>query len=274
MVRDLLLMGIPRGGTTLACKLAGQCENALALFEPMDVTTFDSHRDANLRKIDAFLSSVRAGVALHGTAPSKQKDGHVPDNPFTGRVGDDVRALQVSVGPVRPVGRLDEDFTLVVKHNAAFIAMLPELADRFECVAVVRNPVDVLRSWASVPLPVREGRLPAGERIDPDLGRGLDAMASVFARQLHLLEWMFDRITRYMPRERVLTYEGIISSSGRALYSTLALAPGAETPLAPRAMSAGAGSQDLGLRELLRREGAWRQWYSDAEMGAAAGNEE
>ena len=33
--RDLVLTGIPRGGTTLACRLLVFCDDSVALFEPL-----------------------------------------------------------------------------------------------------------------------------------------------------------------------------------------------------------------------------------------------
>lgn len=272
MSRDLLLMGVPRAGTTLACKLAGGCRDTLALFEPMDVHAFTGRREDDLERVAGFLREVRQGLREHGTAPSKQRDGLVPDNPFAGRVGDRDRALQVSVGPIRPDHPLGPDFTLVVKHNAAFIALLPELATCFECVAIVRNPVAALRSWASVPLPVREGRLPAGERLDPTLAAILDAETDAFERQLHLLEWLFGRIHRFLPEDRVVRYEDLVGGNGEPLYRALGLRPAAPTPLQLRGAAIAADAPWQRLATLPSRAGAWRHWYGDAEIAAALGD--
>ena len=64
---------------------------------------------------------------------------------------------------------LPEAFTLVVKHNAAFAAGISVLAERFPTVAIVRHPLAVLASWQTVPHPVSQGRVPAGEHNDPVL---------------------------------------------------------------------------------------------------------
>jgi len=112
---------------------------------------------------------------------------------------------------------LSQDFSLVIKHNAAFTALLPELAQRFECYCLVRNPLAVLASWNSVNLPVSTGRLPAGEHFDQALSRRLDAEPDLLERQLHLLDWLFGRFAAHLPAERILRYEDIVHSAGAAL---------------------------------------------------------
>ena len=58
---------------------------------------------------------------------------------------------------------LSARFTLLIKHNALFAALLPRLTESFPCLALVRNPLSVLASWQTVDLPVHPG---------PDTGRG------------------------------------------------------------------------------------------------------
>ena len=58
---------------------------------------------------------------------------------------------------------LTEDFLLVVKHPAAFSAMLPTLSQHYPCFAAVRNPISVLGSWNSVAYPIHRGHIPAAD---------------------------------------------------------------------------------------------------------------
>src|SRR5690606_38692646 len=142
-------------------------------------------------------------LLAEGIAWSQQVDGQVPDNPFVSEAGADGRRRhQVTRGLIRPGKPLSDAFTLVVKHNAAFTALLPALAERFDTWAIVRNPLAVLASWYSVELPVTQGRLPAGERLDPALAATLDAEPDVVSRQLRILDWLFSRYAAALPRER------------------------------------------------------------------------
>jgi hypothetical protein len=72
-----------------------------------------------------------------------------------------------------------------------FTALLEGLTHCFPTYALVRNPLSVLASWNSVALPVRQGRLPMAERLDPSLRRMLRRRSDRFERQICLLGWFF-----------------------------------------------------------------------------------
>ena len=271
--RTLLLTGVPRGGTTLACQLLGRCAGAVALFEPMDVATLPPTRAAALDAIAAFCADARASLLADGTAPSKQREGAIPDNPFgAARGADGRRAVQVALGRIRVEPPPAPGFTLVVKHNAAFAALLPELATAFDTLAIVRHPLSVLASWNSVDLPVREGRVPAGERLDPALAATLQAEPDRIARQLIVLDWFFARFTAHLPADGVLRYEDIVATQGDVLRARAGLAGVHGTPLAERnanALYAGVDVDALADR-LAGATGAWTRWYDAGDIAALA----
>lgn len=271
--RDIALTGIPRGGTTLACRLLGRCEGTAALFEPMDVMALPTgDRAAAVQAVRAFFDDCRDRWATSGRLPSKQRDGQVPDNPFGARDAEGRRAALADPGwiqvPPRPAG----DGTLVVKHNAAFAALLPELAASFETLAIVRNPAAVLASWYSVPLPVSTGRVPAGERLDPALASRLDAAPGVVARQLHLLDWFYGRFATHLPPDRVLRYEDVVASGGALLAGRLGLPQPEPLPLSSRNANPLYESPALrdALGALASTEGRWQRWYSRVDVDSAA----
>ena len=272
--RNLALTGVPRSGTTLCCRLLGMARDTVALFEPMDVAALPRERGPALDQIGTFFAQSRASLVADGTAWSQQVDGRVPDNPFASvRAADGRRPRQAERGRIHLAGRdLAPDFTLAIKHNAAFTALLPELAERFETCAVVRNPLAVLASWHSVDLPVSRGRLPAGEHFDPGLARRLDAEPDCISRQLLLLDWLFSRYERCLPRERVLAYEDVVASDGQALAAAF------NVELEPQALS-GRNASPLYSIEACERlasrlhhdAGAWRSRYVDADVEALLG---
>jgi hypothetical protein len=261
--RDVALTGVPRGGTTLACRLLGQCELTVALFEPMPVLTLPCERAAAVEAVQAYYREVRAQIVREGTAPSQQQHGYVPDNPFAEPDPNGARPAQASAGLLRIDPAIGNSCTLAIKHNAAFTALLPELAQCMPTVAIVRNPLAVLASWQSVPLPVREGRVPAGERFDPALRRRLDDANAPLERQLIVLDWCFRQYAEHLPPERVIRYETMIASQGGALRHVLALRGQADAPLSerhPRRLCSAAALHAL-ADALRSRDGAWRLWY-------------
>ncbi|MDZ4348797.1 MAG: hypothetical protein U1A22_04605 [Xanthomonadaceae bacterium] len=269
--RTLLLTGVPRGGTTLACRMLGQAADTVALFEPMSVDRLPADPDAACDAIREFATDARRSLLHDGTAPSKVQGGAVPDNPF-GAPEPGVGQRRLLVERARLV--LDRPpapgFTLVIKHNAAFTALLPRLTSHWpgRVLALVRQPLAVLASWQTVPVPVADGRVPAGERFDLELAGALMREPDRLRRQLIILDWCFRRYVA-LPASAVLRYEDIIATGGQALYRAAGVV-GPHHALDPRNANPLYRQLDLeSLAEALRRhDGAWRQWYDNRSIDA------
>lgn len=261
--RNIALTGVPRGGTTLACRILGHCAQTVALFEPMPVQDLQCRREGALVQVLRYYDEVRAQIASSGTAPSQTHLGAVPDNPFAEPDASGHRRSQACPGLLKVNPFVGDHYALVIKHNAAFTALLPELGQRLPTYAVIRNPLAVLASWQSVPLPVREGRIPAGERLDLALGTMLDAANNTRERQLIVLDWFFQRFADHLPRDHVISYESIIASQGDALRSALGVRGSNQAQLDehhPRRLCSQALLQELAA-DLHARPGAWQHWY-------------
>lgn len=264
MISDIVLTGLPRSGTTLACKLLGDAPDTVALFEPMRVGLLPTEsRDAAVKSVSAFFAASRQSLLEQGRAVSQQIAGAVPDNPMIDeRDATGLRQRAATLGELRVDKPLSLHFTLVVKHNAAFTALLPELAQRFETFAVVRNPLAVLASWNSVDLPVSRGRVPAGERLDPVLAARVGGEPDLIRRQLVILNWFCQRFDLVLPPERILRYEEVVDTGGQALAD----ACGVAVPVRPLSRRNASANYDPALCSTLARhlradEGAWRRFY-------------
>lgn len=269
----IALTGVPRSGTTLCCRLLGDADDVVALFEPMKVGDLPAtDRSAALDMIAAFFDESRDSLLSSGRAISQQVGGAVPDNPIASRRNEaGKREREASRGEIEVGKELSRDFTLVIKHNAAFTALLPELAQRFQTWAIVRNPLAVLASWHSVSLPVSKGRLPAGERLDPALAEALTAEDDLVGRQLVVLDWFFNRFHSHLPPDRVLPYEDIVASGGTALAEACGVRM---QPVELRERNASRlydpGVASMLARRLLESDGAWRHFYRGEEVEALA----
>lgn len=271
---DVILTGVPRGGTTLACQLLHQCEGCVSLFEPIDISTLPrGDRAAAVGEILRFFAQTRAGILRDGSAPSEQVDGQVPDNPFASTRGTDGGRERIALpGCIRIEPVPTADFTLVVKHNASFTALLPQLAQNFRVLAIVRHPLPVLASWNSVDLPVRGGRIPAGERFDPVLAASLDAEPDRLQRQLLVLDWFFVRFHKQLPAADVLRYEDIVASQGECLRERAGLSCAPAVALSER------NANSLYSRDEIPRlaaalsafNGSWQHWYPSDSITAMA----
>ncbi|PJK13172.1 hypothetical protein CO614_02030 [Lysobacteraceae bacterium NML120232] len=271
--RDIVLTGVPRSGTTLSCRLLNDAADTVALFEPMQVELLPVDAPAAaVAQIHDFLAQSRSQLLHEGQCWSQHVDGQVPDNPVSSRREEDGSRLHQAVrGRIRIEKPLRPDFTLAIKHNAAFTALLPALIKTQDVYGIIRNPVAVLGSWHSVGLPVSQGRLPAGERLCPRLRAQLADEADLLTRQLIILDWFFGRFAEHLPAERVSRYEQLVESHGQSLAAMLGL------PLPARDLQSRNSSRLYDAeaarhwtQHLLARGGAWSHWYGRDEILAAA----
>ena len=271
--RTVLVTGTPRSGTTLTCHLLNKLADTVALHEPMKVKAFaelGSH-EAICRSIQHFCDEQRTSILTRKRAISKNADGVVPDNPM-GVVGTEggLRRSIVAKGEIVIDKPLSRDFTLVVKHNSAFTAVLGTLVTRFPVFAVVRNPLATLSSWSSIDFNARRGYAEAAERLDPDLRAKLASIDDDLDRQICLLDWFHGRFRAYLPERAIIRYESVVESGGRALSVVRPEARELDEPLESRNANTLYDHQRM-LRigeRLLASEGAYWQSYSKQSVAA------
>lgn len=276
MSRFVALTGLPRSGSTLCCHLVGASPDAIALVEPMDVTALDAddHRRA-VEQVRAFFEDSAATLRSQRRAATVHAAGRLPDNPYGRRLAPDgLRERTVAeVEAVHFDKPLSPDFLLLVKHNAAFAALLPGLAEVVDVLGLVRNPLAVLCSWQTVPIPPQRGRAVAAEHFDPTLRRRLDAESEVLERQVLLLDWFFGRYVEHLPGGSILRYERVAADGGAGLRERLGLAaPAGAKALEERNANAAYAGVDVArlADRLLAARGAWSPLYADTEIAALA----
>jgi hypothetical protein len=274
----VLLTGLPRSGTTLACELLNGLPDVRALAEPPILPRLPSRPssasgeasfeiDDLYHAIDEFAAEQRRSILERGMAVTKHVAGQV-----TGTIVEDRRS---GASPRRslierseiPISRpASSEFTLVIKHPIVFTAQLRGLHERFSLFALVRNPLAVLGSWESMPWwHLREGSLRVPAAMAPEITRRLASIEDVLDRQVEMLEWLFEQYTTVLARERVIRYEDLISSGGSALAGIASSAASLSVPLAGRNSAAVYDRSYLrqaGARLLARGErAAWRAFY-------------
>lgn len=234
---NILITGTPRSGTTLTCHLLNKVPNTLALHEPMRPKRLAGMATAAERvaAVAAFCAEQRRMALEEGRAVSKNEDGQVPDNPVGGKRTDaGLRTSKVSRGYVAVTKPLSPDFALAIKHNSGFAALLEELTPHFPVFAVIRNPLATIGSWSSVTFNVQDGHSGVGENLNDDLRRMLAAIADPLDRQVALLDWFHRRFLALLPPDRIIRYEAMIRTGGRALAVVRPAAAELDEPLVER----------------------------------------
>jgi len=271
-MRNVLITGTPRSGTTLLCSLLNKLPNTVALHEPMNVWQFPDCPDAMAiaDAIDRFCTDTRKSLLEKGVAVSKHVGGLIPDNVAADQVNrSGTRLRHTEHGPVRIDKELTDEFALAIKHPVAFTALLDTLSKRFECVAIVRNPLSMLASWNSLAwLNVKNGHAPIGEKLDPQLRQALAAEPDVFERQIQIVEWFYKRFRKFLPEDAVIKYEDVIQSRGRELAGFFPEAGALNEGLVSKNVNKfydRALMLELG-EKLLRRSGVIWDFYSKSDV--------
>ena len=185
---------------------------------------------------------------------------------------DGLRQTQGGQGEILIDSALSGEFTLLIKHNALFAALLPGLVSTATCLALVRNPLAVLASWQTVDLPIHQGRIPAGEQYDPELHRALDKEDDVLRRQVVVLNWFFDRYRTHLEPRSILRYEDVVATCGRTLFDRLGSGDAPSVPLENRNGNRAYAGADVGrlLATLVSESGAWSAFYTVADCERVA----
>ncbi|HEY1772242.1 MAG TPA: hypothetical protein VGH91_03490 [Gammaproteobacteria bacterium] len=273
MARDIALTGLPRSGTTLVCQLLGGLPDSVALIEPMKVAGFPAlgAHSAIAGEIAGYFGRMRTSLLTNGKAESAHTDGAMTDNTFEApRTDGNLRQNSITRGEVSIDKPLTADFTLCIKHIAAFTAVLQPLSARLPVYAMVRNPLSVLASWSTVDTPINRGHIPAAEGLDAMLAKALLAEDDPLARQLHILDWFFERFSRFLSKDAVLRYEDIVASGGAALSVIVPAAAGLKAQLANRNQSYSDRRLQLLAERLLDSDGAYWNYYSRESVAELA----
>jgi hypothetical protein len=155
-----------------------------------------------------FLEANRnALVGGHTVRDRRREDGTPVTNYVAAGAPGAKRALNVEEHDVsRP---LTGNGLVAVKHNAPFLAVLPELERTGVPVwAIVRHPVPVVASWLSVDLPVSKGALPVARRFWPECEGSLEGLTG-----LERLARLYDNLCRRLAESgaEITRYEDLVA---------------------------------------------------------------
>ena len=270
---NIVLTGPGRSGTTLTCHLLNKLPNTVALAEPLSPGRFEEQMpdyEAVCDELEQVYRRMRHKALKQGVVRSKHVGGIVPDNTKANQVGG-VRQRIAVKGNIPVDKNLDRDFYLAIKQPGMFTALLPHLAKRFPCYAIVRNPLAILASTGS--LQPKEKKNPTA-RVRYDAGYHRQVQESQQAgtnrvnRMLQRIHYPFERYEKFLPREHVIRYEDICATGGRALEVIVPAAADLDVPLENK------NANPLYDRErvlrvgerMLKSEGAYWNFYTREDV--------
>jgi hypothetical protein len=270
--RNIVITGPGRSGTTLTCHLLNKLPETVALSEPIAPGRFADRlpdHEAVCDGIEEYYLDMRRMALREGVVISKHVGGVVPDNHLTNGEVEGVRRRVAQKGRIGVGKDLRPGFYLAIKQPRMFTALLPTLAKRFPCFAVVRNPLAIRASSLSIESKKARGKNPhAIARYDEGFRRyiheGKVESRDKLDRWLLKTHYIFERYRRELPRNHIIRYEDIVGSGGKALEVIVPAARELDEPLRSRNLNPLYDRDDIlpYAERLLESEGAYWDFYS------------
>lgn len=263
--RNVILTGVPRSGTTMACRLLSEYPDVIALNEPLERELFPDRTSA-LRNIQESFVRFRTSLRKKGLALARiGEEGRPVDNAYSETSGRRERVIERR--EIKFDKALSPNFTLIMKHCAEFTLLLPDLAGTYPTYAIIRNPLASLNSWASVDIPASRGRVAKAGKLAPDLHARLESLPNLLDKQLHILDWYFTQFA-HLPADHIIRYETVTGTGGKALDPIAGCGmPHASTLSSRNNSSLYDRERALRLGEaLLHSDGAYWSFYSRSEV--------
>lgn len=270
--KDIILTGIPRSGTTMACRILCEYPDVIALNEPMDSDLFPN-REASIHSVKQSFHQFRHSLLTTGKARARVGEGgRIIDNAYSEQDGTRKRVVQRE--EIRFTKKLSPDFTLVMKHCSEFTMLLAELREIYPCFAMIRNPLAVLNSWATVQIAASRGRISKSDRLNPTLYKALEDLPALLDKQLYILDWYFSQFSM-LDKRFVLRYEELIDSNGCTLDLIAGRSKPVHNTLASRNSNRlyNSAAMDLAGETLLKSSGAYWDYYTKSDVEALLNKE-
>ena len=230
--KDVIVTGIPRGGTTLSAALLDNLDNAICLSEPSWQSRWFK-RITDVNKVTELVvndyKKIRSDIIENKPIKDFRNENGTP---ITNYFNKNKNGNRENVRIQREVTFQVEDtnFLLGMKHNAHYTSILPQLieTDFFSIIAIVRHPVPTIMSWKSLNIPISNGRLPHGEPFWKELrditrskDKSLVPLVAIYdlfcqrylslSKDIHLLKYeeiiknplVFEELTGHSYKEKV-----------------------------------------------------------------------
>lgn len=220
-MKDILITGVPRSGTSLLTKLLSQQEDVLCFSEPRwlrDIRhpkqTAEEFSVALKNKITSIREDIKKGNPVIMTV--KKGSHELPDNYFKRTDKGQKNFKETKEVFVEHSDKL----TIVVKSNTLFTACLEELMKKrdWKIYAMVRDPLYTLLSWRSLDIPVSRGEIKIGEVYSSDIRR-IVKEEDILKRQVLILNWFLNQFRMYECQQ--IKYEDFIDETKKIVSEIL-----------------------------------------------------
>ncbi|MDE3059423.1 MAG: sulfotransferase domain-containing protein [Pseudomonadota bacterium] len=240
-MRDIVLTGIPRSGTTLLTALMDSQPASVALNEPQwQYDAMAAMKDRTpaagfARWLIGDFADIRRKLLQGIAIPERRRNGTAPTNYYRSHAGDRRPDIHYELVPFTRPG-LTGDFTLAVKHNGLYLGVLPELAatGHFTIAAIVRHPAGAIASWRDTKVPPGKGLLPGAAGYWKEMRELTAAPMDLLEKQVRMYDLICQRLLSLKDNILLLRYEDITGPGGEKALAPLGIASVDPAMITPR----------------------------------------
>lgn len=202
-MKNIIVTGIPRSGTSLLTTLIDSAPNAIGLHEPNWQASWVFNNKA-LGK-SAFVDFLKQDFArirsnVHCNEPifdRRDESGNGVTNYYAKNPDGSIRQTY----KLRPIKQksADGEFTLAMKHCGLYLGVLEEIvqSNQFAVIAIIRSKKSVLESWRRIPnIPPHRGRLPGAEIYCNEIREIVGRDVGLEQKQEYIYDYAFRKITQ------------------------------------------------------------------------------
>lgn len=217
MARDLIISGIPRGGTTLTTALIDSLPDAVCLNEPQWHSDWIWGVNTTATDFAKWLVGdfawVRHRLLTGQTIPDRRKPDSTTAVTDYYQRKDKLKADNTYEMVDFHRENLSRDFLLGSKHNGLYVGALREIVElgHFEVLIVLRHPIDAIASWRTLPsIPLHQGNMPGALRFWVEMREVVTSIQiDVLEKQVMLYEMLCRRYYELRDRVKIVKYEDI-----------------------------------------------------------------
>ncbi len=219
VLREMVITGIPRSGTSYLCQLLHKIKDAVAINEPLEIFEPLAQMDTPWA-LPLYYRELRRDILAGKAIENKIKDGQLIEDTA---VVDQRQRYHPKVK--------DPNFLLATKNTLSYLNRLEaikQVMPSAPIIACVRHPIDTIASWANSFPHLKEAKVedfPIGHPQDPHLSPWQRQQIQAISKEPNLTikrALLWDYLARLLLRQQegvyLLRYEKLVNTPFRQLH--------------------------------------------------------
>ncbi len=222
ILKNILITGIPRSGTSLFASLIAKNQDAVVFSEPdwlKSIRNISQDSSQFTQNLLLQISQLRLDIEKNKPLALKinRKDGSLPSNYYLRNNHGEVITQKTESKVVLESSAANNPF--YIKSNAQFTACIKDLlkSNQFKIVCIIRSPIACIMSWRSLQIPVSSGNMKIAEKYSLSFKEMISQKVSILSKQVAIIDWFYKSFHEYSKYIELVKYEELISDTSNVI---------------------------------------------------------